>query len=56
MLPNPVLVLLHIFAMMTDIQPRQILIPASMLFVALHASLIFIHFRATRDLYLKWDG
>lgn len=53
MLPNPVLVLLSIFAMMTGFQPRQILIPASMIFVALHASLMFIRFRATRDLYLK---
>ena len=39
--------------MMTGIQPRQILIPASMLPVALHVSLIFIHCRDTRDRYLK---
>ena len=39
--------------MMTGIQPRQIPIPASMLPVALHASLMFIHCRDTRDRYLK---
>jgi len=37
--------------MMTGIQQRQILIPASKLPVALHASLMFIHFRDTRDRY-----
>ena len=38
---------------MTGIQPRQVLIPASMLPVALHISLMFIHHRDTRDRYLK---
>ena len=49
--PSPVHVQFPIFAMMTGIQPRQILIPASMLPVALHASLMFIHCRDTRDIY-----
>ena len=53
MLPSLAHVQFPIFAMMTGIQPRQILIPASMLPVALHASLMFIHCRDTRDRYLK---
>ena len=53
MQPSPVHVQFPIFAMMTSIQPRQILIPASMLPVALHASLMFIHFRVARGVYLR---